>query len=192
MKQDLFNKEQQGESQELVEGVKAFERQRMQDWLKQELRQERQRSLVLRRRLLSVAASVAVLLVVGWLSYNHVTYWDRLEAKYALDAKEVNLMGGQEEQSNSNRPLEQAKTLLQKGETEAAFQAFEKVAIAEESYDDYFQARYQMILIHLAQKEEKEAVQIGSQLLERPEKHYLKAKVNDLLTDLKKPGFLFF
>lgn len=180
----------QEEQREIVEGIKAFEREQMRAWLKTELHKEQAKPNW--RKPLAIAASIAILLSFGWLTYNQQTYWTRLEAKYETQMPEVVLMGSTGQVAENKAILRKAKKAQTEKRWNDALEMYQYIEPYPELYDDYFQARYQMMLIYLHQQEVEKAKAIGKELLERPEKHYLKEKINALLKDLKQPKFLFF
>ncbi|MCH2084467.1 MAG: hypothetical protein MK226_18890 [Saprospiraceae bacterium] len=192
MKREISHQQEPEESQGLVDGVKDFERERMQAWLKAELQKERKKRFHLPLRPMQIAASIALLVAASWMVINQFSYWDRLEAKYTLGETAVNLMGEEMPDQQAMSLLEQAAVLIKDADLEEALTVLEQVAIQEQQYDEYFKARYQMIQIYLMQKDTEKAKALGKELLDRREKHYLKSKIKSLMKDLKRPKFLFF
>lgn len=101
-------------------------------------------------------------------------------------------MGSTGQVAENKAILRKAKKAQTEKRWNDALEMYQYIEPYPELYDDYFQARYQMMLIYLHQQEVEKAKAIGKELLERPEKHYLKEKINALLKDLKQPKFLFF
>ena len=183
---------------ELIDGIRSFERERMQEWLKQELRKEKSkkgRLLSISRRSMMMAAAILLLIVALVPIYSSLTYWGKMEQRYALSQGTDNLMGVQNRESET-LALDAVQTgllLREQGDLTGAITAFKKVDTpTEKEYDAYFQAQYEMAVTYIMMKDKDQALTIAADLLERPEKHYLKDKAKAMISDLKKPGFWFF
>ena len=179
---------------ELVDGIRNFERERLEEWMKQELRKEKSkgpRRLSLSRRTLMIAASILVLVMTLIPIYSSLTYWNRLESRYAGATGTDNLMGVSPELSLG--PLEKARQFEAEGQMDQALEVLEGVTIVSEGeYDDYFEARFEMARIYVLMKDKDRAIAIAEDLVKRPEKHYLQEKASQLISDLKRPTFFFF
>ncbi len=149
---------------------------------------------------LRIAASFLVLVTLSFLTYNQFNYWENLSQKYALIIDEAHLLGPEENETLQANQVQKNEAQMEKGfqylkeeNFPLAIAAFETVQpISTQEYDDYFTAQYNVALAQLKLQKVEQAQLVLTQLSQRSEKHYLKAKAKQLLKDLAKPKFLFF
>ncbi|MFK7946160.1 MAG: hypothetical protein AB8G11_01125 [Saprospiraceae bacterium] len=175
----------------IVSGIRQFERERLKAFLEEETEQEALEAKVLQMRTFSPFAWVKyaaaiVLLLCMFPLVNYFTFESRMVSEHSLELIDDNTMGEVEE--DIRLKFYEAIELKKAGKTNEAIANFK--SIKSNDVNIYFLAQYELALIEVEQKKVDDAKTRLDKLIQRKENHFVKAKAELLLKDLKGTKFL--
>ncbi len=134
------------------------------------------------------AIIIAASFLGAYYFYQSYQYWNRIEENIAdvLQDYDPTYMGDEGIQLTPNElAMEKGIQLLKEKEYQAAIFEFKKVKkISPEEYDDYFSAQFRIASAYIKLRDKQKAKKTLQDLINQPEKHFLKGKAVELLKGL--------